>query len=45
MNPEQFLDPDNTCVIPWGIRLILALAVFIIGPGSTALTTGPCART
>jgi len=34
MNPEQLLDPElmNIHVIPWGIRVVLALAIFIIGP-------------
>jgi small conductance mechanosensitive channel len=33
MNPEQFLDPEliNTYVIPWVIRVVLALAILVIG--------------
>jgi len=33
MNPEQLLDPEliNTYLIPWGIRLVLALVILIIG--------------
>jgi hypothetical protein len=33
MNPEQLLDPEliNTYVIPWGIRVVLALAILIFG--------------
>jgi small conductance mechanosensitive channel len=33
MKPDQLLDPQliNTYIIPWGIRLALALAIFIIG--------------
>ncbi len=33
MDPKQLLDPEliNTYIIPWGIRLVLALAIFVIG--------------
>jgi small conductance mechanosensitive channel len=33
MEPEKILDPEmiNTYLIPWGIRIAIALAIFIIG--------------
>jgi small conductance mechanosensitive channel len=33
VNVERFLDPEliNTYVIPWGIRIVLALVIFVIG--------------
>ena len=33
MNLEKFLDPEliTTYLIPWGIRLVSALAIFVIG--------------